>query len=115
MDPCELELVSSSGDRRVGLLYAASLRGQAGGVTGNLAIISDITQIKQGEAMLKGTLNELERHNRLMTGREARILDLKLEVNTLRAELGRQPAYLSVIAGKSSAGEGITLSGKEAG
>ncbi len=115
MDPCELELLSRDGDRHVGLLYIAALRGQTGGVTGNLAIVADITRIKEGEAMLKGTLNELERHNRLMTGREARILELKREVNALRVELGRSPAYQSVLAGKGSEGQGPTLTGKEAG
>jgi len=95
--PCELELLSSTGDRREGLLYVAPLRGQWGDVMGNLVIISDITQTKQGEAILKGTLNELERHNRLMTGRETRILELKKEVNDLLAELGRAPAYQSIL------------------
>jgi hypothetical protein len=84
-------------------------------VVGNLVIISDITQIKRGEAMLKGTLNELERHNRLMTGREARILELKQEVNALRAELARPPAYQSVLATTTMAAERVLLPVKEGG
>jgi PAS domain S-box-containing protein len=115
VEPCELELLTGTGDHRIGLLYAAPLRGPAGSVVGNLVIISDITQIKRGEAMLKGTLNELERHNRLMTGREARILELKQEVNALRAELARPPAYQSVLATTTMAAERVLLPVKEGG
>ncbi|MEI8122671.1 MAG: PAS domain S-box protein [bacterium] len=106
--PCELELLTREGERREGLLYVAPLRGQRGDVMGNLVIISDITQTKKGEAILKGTLNELERHNRLMTGRETRILELKREVNHLQAELGRTPAYQSILATVSPGEEQAT-------
>ncbi|MEI8139634.1 MAG: PAS domain S-box protein [bacterium] len=102
--PCELELLTSTGERREGLLYVAPLHGQWGNLMGNLVIIADITQNKQGEAILKGTLKELERHNRLMTGRETRILELKHEVNQLQVELGRPPAYQSILAKESLEG-----------
>ena len=35
--------------------------------------------------------------NRLMTGREMRVIEMKKEVNSLLAELGRQPEYKSVL------------------
>jgi len=110
--PCELALFSSTGDRREGLLYVAPLRGQRGDLMGNLVIISDITKTKQGETILKGTLNELERYNRLMTGRETRILELKREVNALQAELGRSPSYQSILA-IGSTGEGHSAGGQQ--
>ncbi len=56
-------------------------------------MISDITERKKAEETLRGTLNELERHNRLMSGRESRVLELKAEVNALCEALGRAPTY----------------------
>lgn len=97
--PCEIELLTQSGERRDGLFDAAPLRAPGGLVTGYLVIISDITRNKRNESILKGTLRELERHNRLMSGREARILELKREVNALLLERGLPPAYQSVAAG----------------
>jgi PAS domain S-box-containing protein len=99
--PCEIELRARDGGGRTGLFCAAPLRGQDGVGFGNIVILSDITESKQREAMLTGTLKELERHNRLMSGREMRILELKQEINGLRAELGRPPAYQSVLVNEA--------------
>ncbi len=49
------------------------------------------------EEQLQETLAETERFNRLMTGREERIIEMKKEVNALPAELGREPQYKSVL------------------
>jgi PAS domain S-box-containing protein len=108
--PCELTLEGFNQPPRIGFLCAAPLLGPEGRVMGTLVIISDITERKQGEEKLKGMLNELERHNRLMSGRESRILELKQEVNGLLSALGRPPAYQSVLmqglpGGASSAGQ----------
>ena len=89
----EIELLSPGGGRRVGLLQAVSLRDPAGRPMGGLVMISDITERKKAEETLRGTLNELERHNRLMSGRESRVLELKAEVNALCEALGRAPTY----------------------
>jgi chemotaxis methyl-accepting protein methylase len=60
----------------------------------------DIGELKQAERDLKrraeelaGANRELDRFNRLAIGREDRIIDLKREINTLAAELGRTPPY----------------------
>ena len=44
-------------------------------------------------------MDEIERFNKLMTGREGRVIEMKKEVNALLAELGRQPEYKSVLEG----------------
>ncbi len=56
------------------------------------ATIRDITEQNTREDALQKMLAETERVNRLMQGRETRIVELKQEVNALCAELGRGPA-----------------------
>jgi len=53
----------------------------------------DITNRKKNENKLKKTLSSLEQHNRLMTGREERVLELKKRVNDLLKELGREERF----------------------
>ncbi len=43
---------------------------------------------------------EMERMNRLMTGREEWVIEMKKEVNALLAELDREPEYKSVLKGE---------------
>jgi PAS domain S-box-containing protein len=56
----------------------------------------DITERKHGESERETQLGELRRWHEAMLGRESRILELKGEINTLLAELGRPPRYRSV-------------------
>ncbi|MCP4699534.1 MAG: PAS domain S-box protein [Gammaproteobacteria bacterium] len=60
------------------------------------ATARDITKRKQVEEQVKKNMRELERINRLMSGREMRMLSLKKEVNALLKELGRESKYRSV-------------------
>jgi len=53
----------------------------------------DISEQRRHRDELRSTLAETERINRLMQGREMRLRELKEEVNTLAAELGRKPVY----------------------
>ena len=53
----------------------------------------DITDRRKAEQKITETLNDIRRHNQLMAGREARILELKHTANTLLAELGRESAF----------------------
>jgi len=62
-----------------------------------IEIIRDITNSKQAEEKLKQTYAKLERFNRLMVGREERVIEMKKDVNSLLAELGREPQYESVL------------------
>ena len=56
-------------------------------------VVREITRRKRAEQEVKATLAELERFNQAMLGREHRILEMKTEVNQLRAKLGLAPAY----------------------
>ena len=55
--------------------------------------IADITHQKTTELALQERNEELERFNKLATGRELRMIELKREVNALGAELGKPPPY----------------------
>lgn len=69
-----------------------------------VAVFNVITERKRAEAAVKAQLHELQRWHEATLGREDRILDLKREVNDLRARLGLPPRYGS--AGGQGTGEG---------
>lgn len=56
----------------------------------------DITEMKQAQEALQEKVEEIERSNRLMMGREKRIIEIKREVNALLSELGRDKKYTMV-------------------
>lgn len=64
-----------------------------GRAVGVLAVWRDVTEKNQAEDRLKRTLEDMERFNQLMRGRERRTLELKAEINTLLVEIGRQTKY----------------------
>ena len=69
-----------------------------------LAFVRDVTDRKQDEDKLRKTMSELERFNRVMVGREMRVLELKKEVNALLHRQGLPLAY--PVAEKGSAAVG---------
>lgn len=69
------------------------LHNEEGQVVGVLDVWRDVTEQNLGEERLKRTLEDMERFNQLMRGRERRTLELKGEVNCLLEELGRQIKY----------------------
>ena len=58
-----------------------------------ILICRDVTERKKVERMLQAKLDEIESMNRIMVGREERLLEMKREVNDLLAELGKEPKY----------------------
>ncbi len=61
--------------------------------------VSQVIVATEAEDKIRFTLSMTERVNRLMTGREARISEMKAQVNQLAAELGRVPIYRSAAKG----------------
>jgi len=51
---------------------------------------------KKAEESLRESMEQLERFNRLAMGREVRVIELKRQVNSLLAELNREPEYKSI-------------------
>ena len=79
------------------LLAITALFDDSGRITGYLGVGSDMSDRKQAEEKMRTALSELERLNRVMMNREARVLDLKNEVNQLLTTAGLQPIYRSAL------------------
>lgn len=58
-----------------------------------VSVHSDITKRKNLEEILKKEQADLKRMNKLMVGRETRMIELKKEINSLLGELGRGKKY----------------------
>lgn len=80
----------SMGWREVSLV---PLRDDEGMAVGVLGVWRDVTEQNRAEERLKRTLDDMERFNQLMRGRERRTLELKAEINDLLEELGKTRKY----------------------
>lgn len=67
---------------------------------GFVVTFEEISHRKKTEQELREHVEEIERFNRAMVGREMRVLEMKTEVNDLCSKLGLPPAYR--IDGKSN-------------
>lgn len=69
-----------------------ALRNKSGKPVRMLGAHTDVTTLKKAE-LVEHQKQELMDFNRLMVGRENRIIELKKQVNSLSRELGRRPPY----------------------
>ncbi|MFH1196450.1 MAG: PAS domain S-box protein [bacterium] len=58
-----------------------------------LIVSRNITELKQAEAELKEQMNEINQYNKLMLGREDKMIELKKEINNLLEEEGKPKRY----------------------
>lgn len=93
LPPYEMEIQTQAGKRLVGRVHVAQLTDRHGRSKADMLSIYDITEQKLAEERLQQILGETEKFNRLMVGREMRVVELKQEVNTLLQEAGRPPLY----------------------
>jgi PAS domain S-box-containing protein len=87
--------------RKDGTLYwvqasISPLRGEEGQITHFISIHEDITERKRLDEEARQHVDELERFTRLTVDREERMIELKQEINTLRAETGHPARYTIV-------------------
>ena len=73
---------------------AAPVRNNEGIITSGVVMFQDITAKCEAELALKQKVDELERFNNLMIGRELKMIELKKEVNILLVESGMPEKYM---------------------
>lgn len=86
------------------LYFVSGFRRSDGSPGGLVGTFIDITEMKQAQDEL-ARLGDAERFNRLAQGREARILQLKQEINTLCQRLAETPRYASANQIENGGGE----------
>jgi len=84
------------------------LRDSSGEISGVLGTYMDITERKQAEEKIRSQLEELQRWQDVMLGREERVQELKREVNELCLRTGETVRYPSQIAGLGDSGTAET-------
>lgn len=82
-----------NGDRRFLTINASPLWDENGEFDGMVATISDITERQKFITKLQKNVDETSRINRLMVGRENRMIELKEEINDLCEKLNMPPKY----------------------
>ena len=88
--------VSTPEEERMGIAfktYAVPLKNSQGKIWAGVEVIIDITDLSEAEREITNKVKELEKFNKLMVGRENRMIELKREVNMLCRELGKRKKY----------------------
>ncbi|HWR40136.1 MAG TPA: response regulator [Patescibacteria group bacterium] len=86
---CETQMLFADDSMHDTLYWASAFHLPNGSPGGLVGIFVDISDRKKVE--------EIERFNRLATGREARIMELKKQINELTAKLGLTAMYHSIL------------------
>ena len=87
----EIRLLVKGGEQRTCLYSGSPL--EFDGVPCMLAEGIDVTDLRMAEEALKAKMAEIGQLNRLMMGREQRVIELKREVNELLGAAGEPPRY----------------------
>jgi len=98
-EPMELNIRCKNGQSRTTLVAASPLDDAFGEI--HLVTLFDITERKQTEIALKRQMDELERFNRAMVGRELQMIALKREINEL-CQAGGLPARYRIVSRSSN-------------
>jgi PAS domain S-box-containing protein len=73
--------------------FISIIKDENGKPQGMIGIDHDITDQKEMEKELKEKMKDLKKFNKVMVGRENRMIELKKEVNQLSQQLGKKPPY----------------------
>ena len=91
VDPFESVLLNKNGHKVDALLTVKVI--MFGGDRAIIGIITDITDHKQTEKVIKQKVESLESYHNLMVGRELKMIELKKEINNLLLLLGEEEKY----------------------
>ena len=91
------EFIIFNDDNNLRTVHAntAPILNESGKITAGIMVFHDITDSKNLEIKLKEKNAELEKFNKIMVGREHRMVELKQELNELCLMLGIKPRYNS--------------------
>lgn len=81
---------------RMGIYFENSVSlifNEEGEVIGSVHVAKDITDRKLAQEQEKSLMKELEETNRIMVGRELKMIELKKEINELSGELGKSTPH----------------------
>jgi PAS domain S-box-containing protein len=90
----EVKIKTKTGKALIGLFSGTHIN--IGDEPCLLTTMIDITEKKMDEEKLSKVMSETENMNRVMTGREERILELKFEINNLLKQMGKDIKFKSV-------------------
>ncbi|MBN2613177.1 MAG: PAS domain S-box protein [Bacteroidales bacterium] len=89
----ELEHYRADGSRIWIGINVSFIRDENGKPVGFQGVTRDISELKKNEAALKQQMDNLEKFNRMMVGRESRMIELKQEINDLLEKLNLPKKY----------------------
>jgi PAS domain S-box-containing protein len=92
MEEVEEEYIKD-GQKVIVQTIKAPVKDDQGVVIGIFGIFWDITERKKAEEEQKRLMQDLAETNKIMVGREMRMVELKEEINKLSEELGRPAPY----------------------
>lgn len=81
--PYEIEYINREGEKKQAMLEGATIKNSEGQIIQILIMFADITLQKKAEAKLQEKIEEIEKVNRLMTGRESKMIELKEKIKKL--------------------------------
>lgn len=92
-----VEIDAYDGNTKTILNYSTPIFDDSGQMEGAIVLNLDVSELRKAEELLSTQLDELRRWNLATLGRENRIRELKMEINKLLVETGRDPIYQSVM------------------
>ena len=78
--PYDIEFIDKDKLTKIGRVIGTPIKDQEGNVLGDLVMISEVTELKKIEYQLKEKVEELEKLNKLMIGRELKMSEMKEEL-----------------------------------
>lgn len=89
----ESRQIRKDGEKRLLAWWCRVLKDEHGNVRGALSTARDITEQRQAKIQLGSKIEELQRWNKAVMGREMRVIELKREVNELLVKSGQPKRY----------------------
>jgi PAS domain S-box-containing protein len=85
--PYEIEFFGKKGEKMIGRIYTRTIRDKNGNPLQDLVMISDVTKNKEEEKKREERQRELEKMNKIMVGRELKMIELKNKIKELKDKL----------------------------